>query len=236
MGQVRVPAALEAGQQWNAVLSIEPFSAWTIPGEAQGKSFAEEGWERIEPSGCWLEAALQAWRRRNVEHHPCSPAGSMDTEGKDAFRATLCLRQLFGARTYPQGFRDWCLHRGSSARPCTKCLRYGRRKRPTQTYTHDAGGEEGALWVLLLKLCTPPSLCLSVHRHTRGAPPASIRSQSHPGGGLVHSLELARGQERERSHHSHPTLTCPHTSAADSPPWWSQHLQAALGQWRQCTK
>lgn len=49
MGQGRVPGPLEAGQEWNAVLSIKPFSAWTIPGEAQGKSFAEEGWGRIEP-------------------------------------------------------------------------------------------------------------------------------------------------------------------------------------------
>lgn len=47
MGQRRFPAPLKAGQQWNAVLSTEPFSAWTIPGEAQGKSFAEEGWGRI---------------------------------------------------------------------------------------------------------------------------------------------------------------------------------------------
>lgn len=69
------------------------------------------------------------------------------------------------SRTYPQVFRDWSLQRASSARSCTKCLRYGRRKRPTQTYTHDAGGEGGALWVLLLRLCAPSSLiyvCLSL--------------------------------------------------------------------------
>lgn len=36
---------LKAGQQWDAVLSCEPFPALPFPGEAQ-ESFAE-GWGRI---------------------------------------------------------------------------------------------------------------------------------------------------------------------------------------------
>lgn len=134
---------------------------------------------------------------------------------------------LFGARTYPQLFRDW----PPTAVPCTlpsqhvpstKRLWCGRRKRPTQTHTHDVGGEEGACWVSLLRLCAPPwgyasrslpgslplQLCLSVRLHTWGAPPASGRRRSWLGGGFVHSLPSERGRERERSYRKYPTLTC----------------------------
>ena len=47
MGQEGFPAPLKAGQQWDVGLSSEPFPAWTVSGEAQEESFAEEGWGRI---------------------------------------------------------------------------------------------------------------------------------------------------------------------------------------------
>lgn len=55
----------------------------------------------FNPSACWLEAALQAWPltsasqrgRTGVELHPCTPAGSVDTQGKDGFGATPCSWQ-----------------------------------------------------------------------------------------------------------------------------------------------
>lgn len=150
----------------------------------------------FNPSGCWLEAAFRAWPPastahrggKGVERRPCTPAGSMDAEGKDDCRATPSSRQhgtgLFGARTYPQLFRDWpsmavpCTLPGQHI-PSTKRLRCSRRKRPPP----DVGGEEGACWVLLLRLCTPPRGYTS-----RSLPsslplqlPVSICPPAHPG-------------------------------------------------------
>lgn len=52
----------------------------------------------FNPSVCWLEAALQAWPLISAAHRggreaelcPCTPARSLDTQGRDDFGVTLC--------------------------------------------------------------------------------------------------------------------------------------------------
>lgn len=92
---------LKAGQQYDAGLSCEPFPALPCPSPERLRRASLRAGGGFNPSGCWLEAALQAWPPtsaahrggRGVELRPCTHAGSMDTQGKDDFGATPCSRQ-----------------------------------------------------------------------------------------------------------------------------------------------